>query len=61
MVDRADHEPHNIFPNLGQAQNNFLPPTWNETTTAQASRKRKLTNVERENDIGEAFTITVRL
>ena len=61
MFDREEYESHESSSNLGQARNIFLSLTWStiETTTAQTSRKRKLTDVELENDIGEAFDIKV--
>ena len=61
MFDRDDdNESHKLL-DLGQARNTFLPSTLDtvETTTAQPFRKRKLTNIEHEQDVGESFTIKV--
>ncbi len=62
MFDTKNHESHESSSKPGQARNISLSLTLNaiETKVAQASRKRKLTDVEHENDIGEAFTIKVR-
>ena len=61
MFDRDDDDESHKLLDLGQARNTFLPSILNavETTTAQPSRKRKLTNIEHEQDVGEAFTIKV--
>ena len=61
MCDQKDHGSQKPSPDLRQAQNIFLSPTWNaiESITAQTPRKRKLNDVQHENDIGEAFAIKV--
>ena len=61
MFDRDDDDECHKSLDLGLARNTFLPSTLNavETTTAQPSRKRKLTKIELEQDVGEAFTIKV--
>ena len=58
--DDDDDESHKSL-DLGQARDTVLPSTLNavETITAQPSRKRKLTNIEHEQDVGDAFTIKV--
>lgn len=65
MFDRDDDDDDDEFHkslDLGQSRNTVLPSTSNaavKTTTAQPSRKRKLTNIEHEQDVGKAFTIKV--
>ena len=61
MFDREDHESHESSSDLGEARSIFLSPTGNafESITTEISRKRKLTDVEHEADIGEAFAIKV--
>ena len=62
MFDTENHESQKSSSKPGQARGISLSLTSNaiDTIVAQASRKRKLTDVEHENDIGEAFTIKVR-
>ena len=61
MVGKEDHCFQETWSGPGQNGDTFLPPTTNaiETIIAQASRKRKLNEVEYGNSIGEAFTIKV--
>lgn len=63
MFDTARHEPHESPSALGQTRDIFLPPLSDaiESIIAQTSRKRKLTDAEHGNDIGEVFTIKVWL
>ena len=61
MFDRDDDDESHKSLDLEQAQNTLLPYTSNvvPTATAQPSRKRKLSNIEHERDVGEVFTIKV--
>ena len=61
MVVTEDHYFQESWSASGQNRDTFLPPTTDsiETVVAQASRKRKLNEVEYGNSIGEAFTIKV--
>lgn len=63
MVDTEDNESHESSSTLGQARDSFLSPEFDaiKTVTAQTSRKRKHTDVEPENHIGEAFTVESHL
>lgn len=61
MFDTGDHESHQSLSDFRQARDIFLPPISNAVGTilTQESRKRKLTNVEHDDDIREGFTIKV--
>ena len=61
MVATEDHYFQESWSGPGQSRDNFPPSTTDaiETVIAQASRKRKLNEVEYGNSSGEAFVIKV--
>ena len=61
MVATEDHCFQESWSGPGQSRDTFLSPTPDaiETVIAQASRKRKLNEIEYGNSIGEAFVIKV--
>ena len=61
MVTTEDDYSQELWSGPGQSREIFQPPTTDaiEPVIAQASRKRKLNEVEYENPIGEAFIIKV--
>ena len=61
MVATEDHYFQESWSCPGRSRDTFLPPTTDaiETVIAQASRKRKLNEVEYGDSIGEPFVIKV--